>query len=138
MWYAASSNVRANYLAALVVVFIVLATLSSARADITNYEFRLVEAQFKTGQAIVSVRLFHKPDGKSVSDAVIFATRLDMAPEGMEAMKTLIEPAQSAEPGAYRFKVDLSMEGGWRLSLAAKIQGETGTLENRLVLRAMP
>jgi hypothetical protein len=138
MWHAASSNVRANSLAALVVVFIVLATLSSARADITNYEFRLVGKQFKAGSAIVSVRLVHKPDDKAAPDAVIFATRLDMAPEGMETMKATIEPASSAEPGVYRFKVDLSMEGGWRLSLAAKIQGETGTLENRLVLRAMP
>jgi len=30
------------------------------------------------------------------------------------------------------------MAGGWRLSLGAKIQGEIGTLENRLTLTAVP
>jgi hypothetical protein len=28
------------------------------------------------------------------------------------------------------------MAGGWRLSLGAKVQGETGTIENKLVLKA--
>ena len=28
------------------------------------------------------------------------------------------------------------MAGGWRLSLGAKVQGETGTVENRLVFKA--
>jgi hypothetical protein len=30
------------------------------------------------------------------------------------------------------------MAGGWRLSLGAKVQGETGTLENKLILKALP
>ena len=28
------------------------------------------------------------------------------------------------------------MQGRWRLSLAAKVQGETGTVEDKLVLQA--
>jgi len=109
-----------------------------AHADIKDYEFQLVEKTVKKGDAIISVRLVHKPDGKPVSDAVIFAKRLDMAPDGMETMKTTIEAVPSTEPGIYRFKADLMMEGGWRLSLAAKVQGETGTLENKLVIKAAP
>lgn len=109
-----------------------------AHADIKDYEFQLVEKTVKKGEAIISVRLVHKPDGKPVSDAVIFAKRLDMAPDGMETMKTTIEAVPSTEPGLYRFKADLMMEGGWRLSLAAKVQGETGTVENKLVIKAAP
>jgi hypothetical protein len=30
------------------------------------------------------------------------------------------------------------MEGGWRLSLGAKVQGETETIESKLVLKATP
>jgi hypothetical protein len=138
MWYTAFSHARATILAALVVVNIVSVALSAARADTADYEFRLVEVQFKTGQAIVSVRLIDKPDGKLVPGAVIFATRLDMAPDGMEKMTTAIEPVPSEELGVYRFKVALSMAGGWRMSLAAKLQGETGTLESKLILRALP
>jgi len=30
------------------------------------------------------------------------------------------------------------MEGGWQLSLGAKVQGETGTVENKLFIKATP
>lgn len=107
-----------------------------ARADIKDYEFQLVDQTVKMGDAIVSVRLVHKPDGKPVSDAVIFAKRLDMAPDGMETMMTKIEPMPSTEAGVYRFKAAVTMEGSWRLSLAAKVQGETGTVESKLIIKA--
>ncbi len=116
-----------------------VSALSTARADIADYEFRLVQANLKLGDgAIVSVRLVDKRTGKAVPDAVIFATRIDMAPDGMPTMTTPIEELPSTEPGIYRFKTNLTMEGGWQLSLGAKIQGETGTLQNKLVLRAVP
>ena len=113
-------------------------SISLARADSKDYEFQLVDKTAKKGEAIISVRLVHKPDGKPVPNAVIFAKRLDMAPDGMETMTTTIEPMPSAEPGVYRFKVALTMEGGWQLSLGAKVQGETGTVENKLVFKATP
>jgi hypothetical protein len=125
-------------LAAALTTFGLLNATSFAHADINDYEFQLVEKEIKQGNAILSVRLVHKPDGKAVPDAVIFATRLDMAPDGMAEMQTSIAPMPGAEPGIYRFKVLLTMAGGWRLSLGAKIQGETGTLENELVLKAVP
>ena len=109
-----------------------------ARADIKDYEFQLVDQTVKKGDAIISVRLVHKPDGKPVPNAVIFATRLDMAPDGMQEMATKIAPMPSAEPGVYKFKATLSMAGGWQLSLGAKVQGETGTVENKLVIKATP
>src|SRR5258707_9496089 len=113
-------------------------SITIARADIKDYEFQLVDQTVKKGDAIISVRLIHKPDGKPVSGAVIFATRLDMAPDDMEMMKTKIEPMPSTEPGVYKFKAVLTMEGGWQLSLGAKVQGETGSVENKLVLKATP
>lgn len=116
-----------------------VAALSTARADIADYEFRLVQTDIKQGNgAIVAVRLVDKRSGKAVPDAVIFATRIDMAPDGMETMAAPIEALPSTEPGVYRFKTNLMMAGGWRLSLGAKIQGETGTIENKLVLKAVP
>jgi YtkA-like protein len=109
-----------------------------AHADIKDYEFQLVEQTVKKGDTTISVRLVRKPDGKPVPNAVIFATRLDMAPDGMQEMATKIEPMPSTEPGVYKFKATLSMAGGWQLSLGAKVQGETGTVENKLVLKATP
>lgn len=130
-----------NYARALQAALIGIAMTGSvtlARADIKDYEFQLVDKTVKKGDAIVSVRLIHKPDGKPVSDAVIFAKRLDMAPDGMEMMKTTIDALPSTQPGVYRFKAAVTMEGGWQLSLGAKVQGETGTIESKLVLKATP
>ncbi len=116
----------------------VIGSAGIARADIKDYEFQLVDKTVKKGDAIISVRLIHKPDGKPVPDAVIFATRLDMAPDGMQEMATKIAPMPSTEPGVYKFKAAVTMAGGWQLSLGAKVQGETGTVESKLVLKATP
>ncbi len=117
---------------ALIASLSILGAASLANADIKNYEFQLVEANVKVGETIVSVRLVHIPDGKPVPDAVIFATRADMAPDGMETMTTSIEAMPSTEPGVYPFKVNLTMPGVWRLSLGAKVHGESETLKSRL------
>lgn len=109
-----------------------------ACAAIDDYAFELMQTHIKKGLGTVDVRLIHKPDGRPVGDAVIFATRLDMAPDDMEAMTSEIQLAQSPGPGLYRFKVDLTDEGRWRISIAAKIQGETATLQSRLILQATP
>ncbi len=69
-------------------------------------------------------------------DAVIFAKRIDMGPDGMEMMTAPIELTSSTEPGVYKFKTDLGMAGEWALSLGAKVQGETGTVENKLIVKA--
>ncbi len=133
-----SISISKRALAAALTTLALLGATSFARADINDYEFQLIEKEVKKGDAILSVRLVHRPDGKAVPDAVIFAERLDMAPDSMAEMQTTIAQAPSVEPGVYRFKVDLTMAGGWRLSLGAKIQGEIGTLKNELVLKALP
>ena len=116
---------------------IALAWTSAAQADVKEYEFQLVQREIKKGDATVAVRLVNKKTGKPVPDAVIMAKRLDMAPDGMPTMTTPLEPLPSTEPGIYRFKTNLAMEGGWQLSLGAKVQGESGTVESKLVLKAL-
>jgi hypothetical protein len=110
-----------------------------AAAGAADYEFQLVENEIKKGDgAVVTVRLIEKRSKKPVSGAVIAAKRIDMTPDGMAAHSAPIEQLPATEPGVYRFKTDLSMEGRWQLSLAAKVQGEAGTVQSRLVLRALP
>ena len=108
-----------------------------ALADVKNYEFRLVEPTVKAGpDKTIAVKLVDKTTGKAVPDAVIFATRLDMAPDGMQEMATKLTPMPGTEPGTYRFKANFGMAGRWQLSLGAKVQGETGTVEDKLVIQA--
>lgn len=128
--------VYARPFAAALLPLALSAPAAPALADIQDYEFQLIDAAPRAGEAIISVRLINKKTGKPVPDAVFAATRIDMAPDGMAAMAVPIEAMPATEPGVYRFKTDLTMAGGWRLSLAAKVQGETGTLESRLALKA--
>jgi hypothetical protein len=133
------SAFKLRHAAAAALTAIVLGAASSAAyAEIRDYEFRLVKAEMKKGNAEVAVRLLNKKSGKAVPDAVIFAKRIDMAPDGMETMASPIEQLPSTEPGVYRFKTNLVMQGRWQLSLGAKVQGEEGSVENKLVLRALP
>ena len=67
-----------------------------------------------------------------MTDAVIFAKRIDMAPDAMQEMTAPLEQLPSTEPGVYRFKTDLMMQGRWQLSLGAKVQGEEGAVETKL------
>ena len=118
---------------------LVLASPPAVLAASRDYAFQFVQPEVSQGvDAKIAVRLVDKRTGDAVPDAVIFATRLDMAPDGMEAMTTSVEALPSTEAGIYNFKVDLSMEGGWRLKLAAKVQGELETVQGELILRVTP
>ena len=124
-------------LAAALIGLAITSAPKFAFADIKDYEFQLVEPTVKTGaDKVVTVRLVNKKNGQAVPNAVIFASRLDMAPDGMQEMVTKLTPMTGAEPGTYRFKATISMEGHWQLSLGAKVQGETGTVESKLVVTA--
>jgi hypothetical protein len=107
-------------------------------AGAADYEFQLVQKELKKGDAIVEVRLIDKRSRKPVPDAVIAVKRMDMAPDGMAEMGAPLELLPSQEPGVYRFKTEFSMEGRWQLSLGAKVQGEAGTVQSRLIVRALP
>lgn len=123
--------------AALIGVAMTGLVTTGVRAEIKDYEFQLVDQTVKAGpDKTVTIRLVNRTTGKPVPDAVIFATRLDMAPDGMQEMATKIVSAPGTEPGSYKFKATFGMTGRWLLSLGAKVQGETGTVEGKLVITA--
>lgn len=126
---------RPSLRAAAIGVALLMGMAGSALADTKDYEFQLLDKEVKQGAAIISVKLVHKPSGRAIGDAVIFAKRIDMGP-GMEMMTAPIEAVSSTQPGVYRFKTELGMAGEWTLSLGAKVQGETGTVENKLIVKA--
>jgi hypothetical protein len=112
-------------------------SMAVARADIKDYEFQLVEPTVQAGpDKVITVKLINTRTGKPVPDAVIFATRLDMTPDGMQEMATKVTPVPGGESGIYRLKATFGMAGRWQLSLGAKVQGEAGTVESKLVITA--
>jgi hypothetical protein len=127
----------AHAIRAALMVAVFAGTSTAAVADIRDYKFELVGETVAAGpDKVVTVRLVNTKTGKPVPDAVIFATRLDMAPDAMQEMVTKVTPMPGGEPGTYRFKASFGMAGRWQLSLGAKVQGETGTVDNKLVITA--
>ena len=110
---------------------------STAFAGANDYAFEPMKAEVKKGSGVtLTVRLVHKPTGKPVSDAVIISPRMDMSPEGMATMTAPVTSAKGTQPGTYDFKTDLSMAGGWLLTLSAKVQGEQETVTGKVTFKA--
>lgn len=116
-----------------------LLNVSAAWAGADDYRFELISTDHKVGSgAVIEVMLTDLRTGEPVADAVIYATRMDMAPDGMATMTSPVTAMPAEAPGRYRFVTDLTMAGGWRFSVAAKIQGEPETVSAELELRAEP
>ena len=129
---------KSNYLCAAAVAVAMSLTHTPAWADIKDYVFESVAPEWKKGDdVVVAVRLTHKPSGKPVTDAVIVRTRVDMAPDNMADMASPVAALPSSEPGVYAFKTDLPMAGRYMFSVAAKVQGEPGTVIGKIILKAV-
>lgn len=112
-------------------------TIAVSGAD--DYRFELVSAGHRVGSgAILELRLTDIRTGAAVEGAVIYATRMDMAPDGMETMTSPVTVMPADVPGNYRFTTDLTMAGSWRFSVAAKLQGELETVLAEIELQAAP
>jgi YtkA-like len=126
-----------KFLSAGIAIAIVVSLVGSVFAGANDYVFEPVKAEVKKGDdVVVSVRLKHRATGKPVADAVIVQTRIDMSPDAMGEMASPLTPVPSNEPGVYSFKTDLSMQGRWLLSIAAKVQGEPETVVGKITFRA--
>jgi len=119
------------------VLAVAVSLTSTAFAGANEYAFEPVKAEVKKGNGVtLTVRLVHKPTGKPVSDAVIISPRIDMSPEGMATMTAPVTSAKGTQPGTYDFKTDLSMAGGWLLTVSAKVQGEQETVTGKVTFKA--
>lgn len=105
--------------------------LFAAAAD---YQFTLVEATAAGPKATdVTVMLAHLPDSSAVSGAVIYKTKADMGPSGMAEMPGKTFKARvGTTSGTYVVRVETPMKGTWALTLLAKVQGESETVQSTL------
>ena len=110
---------------------------SAAMAGAGDYAFEPVKPEMKKGEDVtLAIRLTNKQTGKPVSDAVIFKTRVDMAPDGMAEMESAVAPLPSKESGVYAFKTDLPMAGRYQMTLSVKVQGDPETLTGKVSVTA--
>ena len=130
-------NLSFRHVAAVAVVLSLPAAAALAAA--ADYGLALVSTTYPVGAgAVLEVRLTDIRTAAPVEGAVIFATRMDMAPDGMETMTSPVVVLPSTEPGLYRFSTDLVMAGNWRFSVAAKVPGEAETVQADIVIAAQP
>ncbi|AZN71498.1 heavy metal RND transporter [Georhizobium profundi] len=130
-------NDRLAMLASFLASASLLLLMTSVLAADEGFRFEIVDEVATVGDNALTVRLIDA-EGNSVPRAVIYALRLDMAPDGMAAMTAPLQPVEELDDGLYRFRADLMMEGNWRLQIAAKIQGETETVTAELPLEVLP
>ena len=126
-----------TYLFAALAGLAITAASGGAHAGAADYAFEPVRADVKNGPGSeLAVKLVHKPTGKAEPGAVLFRTRLDMAPDNMADMTAKHEAKPSSEPGVYSFKADLTMAGGWAFKIMAKVPGEPETVQSTVVFKA--
>ena len=111
----------------------------SAIAAPEDYEFTVIETDLQQGDgAILTISVTDLRTQAPVTDAIIFATRLDMAPDGMATMTTPVAALASTLPGQYRFQADLGMAGSWRFSIAVHFDDEAEVIRRELILSVVP
>ena len=123
----------------LIAATVAVGLATPAMANANDYAFEPVKPELQKGDDVtVAVRLVQKSTKKSIADAVIVRTRIDMGPDGMPTMEATLTPAPSSEPGVYSFKTSLPMAGRWLLSIAAKVQGESETVVGKITYMVTP
>ena len=120
--------------AAIAVLGLMTASVSYAAPQ--DYRFELVGTPTAAGgKSTVQLRLVHLPDQKPVTGAVIFETKADMGPDGMPTMAAPAKLLSETTPGIYRIEVTPDMAGNWAISVAAKVQGEAGTVRGSVTAK---
>ena len=124
-----STLIAGGFTAVLALGMILLNTPANAASP----TWQAVKSEVPVGK---SVRLEVKLGG-ATGPITVTSTRLDMGPDGMEAMTTRISPVASTTPGVLAFDADLVMEGRWALTLSAKVEGQPQPVTGTVVFTAV-
>lgn len=93
-------------------VLALLIGASALWAGADDYRFEVVSTDHRVGSGVtIELRLTDLRTGEPVEGAVIYATRMDMAPDGMETMTSPVTALPAEGPGTYLFSTDLTMAG---------------------------
>lgn len=83
----------------------------TAWAGANDYRFELVSTDHRVGAgAVIELLLTDLRTGQPVEDAVIYATRMDMAPDGMATMTSPVTALSATGPG----RIALPPTSPWR------------------------
>jgi hypothetical protein len=128
-----------NLVFSTILFFLLLAGLTiPVFGNPDHYIFELIEDEVPVGNRIeFSVRIIHKETNEPVMDAMIFADRIDMTPDGKPDRSTELAALSSDTPGIYRYRANLVEAGNWQLTLMTMIPGAQGLVEGKMILKAV-
>ena len=100
--------------------------------------FEAVKPEVPVGKDIRMVLKIVGIDPAPVSTNVtIEKARLDMGPDGMEAMVAPLKPVPGAPPGVLAYQADLAMAGRWAFSITARIKGRKEPVTSTVIFTAV-
>ena len=100
--------------------------------------FEAVKPEVPVGKDIRMVLKIVGIDPAPVSTNVtIEKARLDMGPDGMEAMVAPLKPVPVSPPGVLAYQADLAMAGRWAFSITARIKGRKEPVTSTVIFTAV-
>lgn len=108
-------------------------------SDSNGPAWQAVNPEVAVGKSVrLELRLANINGEMAADNAVtITSTRLDMGPDGMEAMTAPLRQAASNAPDVLAFEADLSMAGRWALTLAANVEGLSEPVASTVIFNAV-
>lgn len=96
-----------------------------------------VQSDISKGNAVrLEVRLVTAGGAPVVSGITVTSTRLDMGPDGMEAMTAPLKRVAGSAPGAIAFETEIVMAGRWALTIAANVEGQPKPIAGVVIFTA--
>lgn len=135
-------------LAIVAAALISLSTTACAADRSLQYRFEVEDQPVAvSAHSEFNVKLTRTATGELVDDATITGSLLNMpmhrhgfkgsSPGGTRyEMWGEVRYIETSAPGLYRFMADVSMPGTWKLRLAAKVPGESETINGTVTFKA--
>ncbi|MGE0605060.1 MAG: efflux RND transporter periplasmic adaptor subunit [Xanthobacteraceae bacterium] len=131
-----------NVTAVLRIMFVcmtAIAPIPSIRAAAQNAPaFEAVKPEVLVGRNIrIELKLAGIEPVPASRDVTVEKARLDMGPDGMEAMAAPLKPVPGASPGVLVYQADLAMAGRWAFSITARIKGREEPVASKVIFTAV-
>lgn len=115
-----------------------LLALPQAVVAQTAPAFEAVTPQVPVGKNVrVELRLTGVNPPPALSDITIEKQRIDMGPDGMEAMAAPLKAVPGTPPGVLAFDTDLVMAGRWAFTITARVKGQSAPITSKVIFTAV-
>lgn len=100
--------------------------------------FEAVRAEVPAGNKVrIELKLTGINPLPPATDIAVDKQRLDMGPDGMEAMAAPLKLLPGTAPGIVAYQTDLAMAGQWAFSITARIKGQKAPVTSTVVFTAV-